>query len=128
MRRVAAVIALLVPTGVAGVVPLSWVVRGQRVARTVYPTLCDAAPDIVWRVLPGDTIARADWWRVEGGDRRCRLTYDVSVPWTWPAFCTLTVHERGHFAGLPHSVNPRSVMFWRPRIPFRLCGGRAPPR
>lgn len=35
--------------------------------------------------------------------------------------CLNVVHERGHNAGLDHSPDPRSVMYWRANHPPREC-------
>ena len=33
--------------------------------------------------------------------------------------CTVIMHEYGHLAGMPHSSNPRSVMYPSPNVPER---------
>lgn len=105
-----------------------WDDRAQEIARHRYGNVCDGRVLLTSAPLAGP-IARASWmWFYRGGPKfACVVTYDTSVVehMTWPEFCTTMVHEYGHLGewNENHSLNPKSIMFWRPTATYRLCRG-----
>jgi hypothetical protein len=51
-----------------------------------------------------------------GEPAKCRISLRRTWRWTPAQRCTLIVHEYGHLTGHVHSPDPRSVMFWKPRM------------
>lgn len=54
----------------------------------------------------------------------CTITYNLDAGWSWPKFCTITIHERGHLTGHTHVADPADVMYEGYILPAPEC---APP-
>jgi hypothetical protein len=59
------------------------------------------------------------------GGPHCLVEIDARA-WRWRTLCYAVVHETGHTHGLPHSADPRSVMFPSLERPADACRGRRP--
>lgn len=61
------------------------------------------------------------WWAYSDGCK-VRLNAKPDLPWLWPIYCTIVIHELGHAAGHPHSENPNSIMY--PTHSFAVVNGK----
>lgn len=77
---------------------------------------CGGHVDLRWTVLDDDINAVSTWSnpRSSYGDPQensdCSIDFNTHVPFDWPMFCTVVVHEYGHLSGQPHSHDPDDVM------------------
>lgn len=78
--------------------------RALAVAGVVWNHPCGDQIEVRWARLPDDIGGQ-----VTLGD--CALTVNTIYPWSWQGFCRTVIHEVGHIAGMPHSTDPRSVMW-----------------
>lgn len=79
--------------------------RATGIAKSVYPPPCRL---IVQLGLPATPGANAEAYRTSC---TIRVRPDVASGFTDAELCALMVHEAGHIAGVPHSLDPRSTMY-----------------
>jgi hypothetical protein len=108
------------------------VLRATAIARQYFHDrqTCPAGVLASWGRLAGLNPDRSAGMAAEAFPGTCAVVYNAdvfdsanfgAVAYRWPMFCTLTVHEFGHLAGLGHSTDPRSIMYPIIRAPIRAC-------
>ena len=77
---------------------------------------CGGVIDISWGVDDPSINARSYWANPQSAydaptlNVQCRIVFNTLLSFDWPKFCTVLVHEYGHLAGHPHSVDGPDVM------------------
>lgn len=103
-------------------VSANWPGRAKAAAVATWGDLCGGT--VTFRAAPIEHSAHARWtgWRWEPA-RNCVVTFNSSelARMTYGEFCSLTIHEYGHFAWRVHSPNPRSIMHTPIRITHKRC-------
>jgi hypothetical protein len=92
----------------------------QKIALTYFTPVC-ATPEVTVRWAPTD---EAGWAAQAFYDpQRCEIRLDpVRFPTMTPEMqCNMIVHEYGHLAGLGHSPDPASIMFFAPHPVVPEC-------
>lgn len=108
------------------------VLRATAIARGYFHDYrtCPAGVLAVWGRLSGVNLDQSGGLAAEALPALCTVVYNAdtfddvhfgAAAYRWPMFCTLTVHEFGHLAGLGHSTDPRSVMYPVIAAPIRAC-------
>lgn len=107
------------------------VARAQAIADVVWQHPCGGDVAVTWDTLPPGQdpsagkagLTTAAWVM---SDERCHVHFPAGVQQDWYTLCTIMIHEYGHVAGLEHSANPHSVMYWMPEPNWR-CDDRGGP-
>jgi hypothetical protein len=87
--------------------------RATAIAQIVWDHPCDDQVQLRW--IHFDDIHPA-WF-----SGPCQITYNTAFRQDWLGFCTATLHEYGHVAGVQHNLNPRSIMYERPVLNWRCA-------
>lgn len=86
----------------------------KAVAQHVFPVVGQRCPE-------GVTVTRDPAFLAIGGvTGHCQITLGKKKL-DWPYFCTNMVHEYGHLAGLHHSPDTESVMYYGLNLPYPDC-------
>lgn len=80
---------------------------------------CGAYPIVIVPHLPGGDAGLSTWLRGDAGNYTTNYDCVIYLAWdqvswrSWPVFCTLIVHERGHlsFPGPLHSGSRANIMY-----------------
>jgi hypothetical protein len=92
----------------------------QQIARSYFTPVC-VAPEVTVTWAPTDEPG----WAAQAlyDPTRCELRLDpVRFPTMTPEMqCNMVVHEYGHLAGLGHSPDPDSIMFFAPHPVIPEC-------
>lgn len=111
----AAILAALAMAAPAQAAPgyqlATWLDRSQAIAERVWNQPCSGQVEVVLAPLPLEHDAETLVNDATRPFTNCSIVLNLMLM-NRPAYlCTVLLHEYGHAAGVPHSDNPRSVMY-----------------
>jgi hypothetical protein len=94
----------------------------QQIARSYFTPVC-SAPEVTVTWAPTDEPGWAAQALYDNDVEQCELRLNpVVFPTLTPEMqCNMVVHEYGHLAGLGHSPDPDSIMFFAPHPVIPEC-------
>jgi hypothetical protein len=114
MSRLGALLLLLLVMGLPSEAHAGWKrERAVAIAEIVWNHPCDGEVELRW--IHFDDI-HPGWY-----SGPCQITYNTAFRQDWWGFCTTTLHEYGHVAGVGHTTNQRSIMYERPPFDKRCA-------
>jgi hypothetical protein len=85
--------------------------RATAIAAKVWRDPCPNKVQIRWVAIPATGIGAEDVADAAADRFTCTIWLRSTHRWDWEPLCSALIHEYGHLAGMPHSLNPRSVMY-----------------